>query len=296
MAKHRAWVFTLNNYSDEEENKLFDTPDGVRYICCGREIGESGTPHLQGYMVFDNQVRISTCKKLLPRAHWEVRRGTDKQAREYCMKEGSFWEVGTPLMTQEDKGEAGKAAIQERWALAKLGKFEELPPEMIKTYEYIHRKYVIKQDLPILENYWICGPSGCGKSRYVRDNYPGFFSKRMNKWWDGYNHEEVVLLDDIDDTHSFVGHDLKIWADRYAFPAEVKGGNYNSIRPKHVIVTSQYSIGEVFKDQKTCEAIRRRFIEVEWCRLNECFVLNNKPFHACFNPERHATIDELIDY
>lgn len=295
MSRARAWVFTVNNYTDEEEDLLFHTPDGVRYICVGREIGDSGTPHLQGYMVFDNAVRLSTCKKLLPRAHWEVRRGTDKQAREYCMKEGSFWEVGTPLMTQEDKGEAGKAAIQERWALAKLGKFEELPPEQIKTYEYIHRKYVIKEDLPVLENYWIYGPSGCGKSRYVRDHFPQFFSKRMNKWWDGYNHEDTVLLDDMDDTHSFLGHDLKIWADRYAFPAEVKGGNYNSIRPKHVIVTSQYTLSEVFKDERTCAAIRRRFIEVRWCPTTKQFLIDNRPFSASFQPNDCAALADIVD-
>lgn len=295
MARARAWVFTLNNYSDEEENKLFDTPDGVRYICCGREIGDSGTPHLQGYMVFNNAVRLTTCRELLSRAHWEPRRGTDKQARDYCMKDGSFWEVGTPLMTQVDKGEAGKAAIKERWALAKLGKFEELPPEQIKTYEYLYRKSIVKQDLPIIENYWISGPSGCGKSRYVRDNYPGFFSKRMNKWWDGYEHQDTVLLDDVDDTHSFLGHDLKIWADRYAFPAEVKGGNYNSIRPKHIIVTSQYTIDEVFKEAKACEAIKRRFIEVYWCKQTGQLVKDNKPFRAFFHPASYATEADIVD-
>jgi len=44
----RNFVFTLNNYSEEEHETLLKC-DSFKYIIIGREIGDSGTPHLQGY-------------------------------------------------------------------------------------------------------------------------------------------------------------------------------------------------------------------------------------------------------
>ena len=72
--------------------------------------------------------------------------------------------------------------------------------------------------------------------------------KPMNKWWDGYAGEEVVVLDDFDPRHAeHLSYYLKIWADHYAFNAEVKGGMIR-VRPKTVIVTSQYAIEDCFKE------------------------------------------------
>lgn len=48
--------------------------------------------------------------------------------------------------------------------------------------------------------------------------------KLCNKWWDGYQGQENVIMDDIGQEHKCLGQQLKIWADRYACVLETKGG------------------------------------------------------------------------
>lgn len=92
---------------------------------------------------------------------------------------------------------------------------------------------------------WISGPSGCGKST-IATGLGNYYFKDKNKWWDGYNGEENVLLEDVDLSWKEVLPYFKIWADRYPFNAEVKGGTI-SIRPKRVVVTSNRTLTELLE-------------------------------------------------
>jgi len=111
-------------------------------------------------------------------------------------------------------------------------------------------------------NFWIYGPTRTGKSFYARKTLfagQSFYIKNAaNKWWDKYDDQEYVLIEDIDTTHHYQGYYLKIWADKYAFRAEVKGGTVN-LRPPVIAVTSQYLPMDIFKDDALCQAIQRRF-------------------------------------
>lgn len=95
----RRWVFTLNNPSEDEEQSLADRlsePSNFQYAVFGREQGESGTPHLQGFLVSTSPRRLNWLRlNVSPRAHFEVARGTSQQAAAYCKKDGVFDEFGT---------------------------------------------------------------------------------------------------------------------------------------------------------------------------------------------------------
>lgn len=98
MSQSTRWCFTLNNPTVGESQLLTDTLESehVQYGIVGRETAESGTPHLQGFVIFKNRKRLTSVKTLIsPRAHLEVARGTSEQASSYCKKEGDFDEYGT---------------------------------------------------------------------------------------------------------------------------------------------------------------------------------------------------------
>lgn len=100
MSQSRAhhWCFTLNHPTEDEYDaicQLFDA-NACTYLVVGRETGDSGTPHLQGYISFGTRRRLSQVKASLGRrVHAEPTRGTPKQASDYCKKEGDFREWGT---------------------------------------------------------------------------------------------------------------------------------------------------------------------------------------------------------
>lgn len=99
----KNWCFTLNNPTDDEEQKICDTAEGDEtvYLVFGRETGEQGTRHLQGYVSFGSPKTLRQCKALLSsRIHAEVRKGTHYQAAEYCKKDGDYEEFGTTPMQQ----------------------------------------------------------------------------------------------------------------------------------------------------------------------------------------------------
>lgn len=82
----RKWVFTLNNYEEDDYKFLCDKLSTARKFVYQAEAGESGTKHIQGYVLWKNQKRFSTMQKLIPKAHLEKAKGSDQQNFQYCTK------------------------------------------------------------------------------------------------------------------------------------------------------------------------------------------------------------------
>lgn len=87
--RFRKVCFTLNNYSEEEYSQILTVFNGMKYII-GKEVGEGGTPHLQGYVEFGRQLTFKTLKAYNERWHLEKPKGSRKANIAYCSKEGDF--------------------------------------------------------------------------------------------------------------------------------------------------------------------------------------------------------------
>jgi len=264
----RKWCGTLNNYTEDEYTGLTsELSDKTEYGEVGREIGEVGSPHIQMFFVFNTNQRMAALKRINGRAHWEMARGTCSQAGTYCKKDNNFIEWG------ECPADSGGAGNKARWDHAKSaamsGDLETVDSQIfIQHYGNLQRirdRYIKPPEhLPVgsVCGVWIVGEKDAGKSHYARETIAGgkFFDKPLNKWWDGYGGEDNVILDDVGRAEGkWIGGLLKRWADRYYFPAEIKGYTMK-IRPKKIIVTSNYDIIEVFGDDMVMQgAVMRRF-------------------------------------
>lgn len=266
MSRSRNWIFTLNNWVPDDELSISFL--GARWTCYGKEVGESGTPHLQGYVVFKSARTLKALKKKLPRAHWEIRRGTHLQAKEYCQKDGDFVEYG------DEPEKNGGDSIAERARKNKRLRDETLN-DLVNSGEISimcvrklkHARIDLEQEgnaytAKGVRGIWIYGPPGTGKTHYARNNWEdAFYIKPQNKWFDGYSGEKTIVLDDLDQMGACLGHYLKIWADKWACTGEVKGGKVN-LRHDRFVVTSNYKIEELWpEDIEMQRAIKRRFEE-----------------------------------
>lgn len=83
----KSWMYTLNNYTPEDvvRHKGFD----CTYHVFAEEVGEEGTPHLQGCITFTKNCRFASVAKFMPRCRLQ-RPEVIEIARNYCMKEDNF--------------------------------------------------------------------------------------------------------------------------------------------------------------------------------------------------------------
>lgn len=264
MSRSYNFCFTWNN---PPTNPSFPKN---KYLLYGREISPTtNTPHLQGLIIFHSNKTLSAAVKSLPGCHVETTKDLFASIK-YCKKDGDFFEEGKAPVTKEEKGQLGALVYKEAFENAKMGRLEEIPEilrlRFYRTFKEIKKDYMVKpQDADDTTGVWLWGAAGAGKSRQARETYPNSYFKRANKWWDGYQNEDFVIVDDLDLSHSWIAYDLKIWADRYSFLAECKGGAMN-IRPKKIIVTSQYTPDQIWSDDETRRAIHRRFAVQEIIR------------------------------
>lgn len=267
MTRHRNFCFTFNNYPNTE---LVDNVE-CRYIAYSKEVGSNGTPHLQGYISFANAKTKLAVIALLPGCHISVMAGSIGQNEAYCSKAGSLVERGDKPISNDNKGRAEKLRWQRARDLAKCGDLESIDADIyIRCYNTLKNIFKDHQKKPgpvDVKCFWIYGPTGTGKSHCVETSFPDCYKKSMDdlKWFDGYNNEDVIYLEDFDKYQVKWGGLLKRLADKWPMQASIKG-TMKYIRPKVIIVTSNVTIEEIWTDSATVDPLLRRFKVV----LKEC--------------------------
>uniref|UniRef100_UPI0040487C94 hypothetical protein n=1 Tax=Roseivirga sp. TaxID=1964215 RepID=UPI0040487C94 len=187
MSRQQAkrWCFTLNNPLDTERID----PDLCDYMIAGEEVGDQGTRHFQGYCEFTSRKQLSAVKKILPRAHWEVAKGTPYDNFIYCSKDGKFVESGDrPRAPKKSKdkdttyAEAIQAStVQEGIAIVKQkrprdyclhGESIERNLKRAKHTPFVHKYTGFNRDpLPLQKTLLFYGDSNTGKTHFACSHF-----------------------------------------------------------------------------------------------------------------------------
>lgn len=246
----RDWCFTC---FDTEKELNFDK-NNCRYIIYGRErCPTTNKEHYQGFAIFNRTCRMRKCKEWIgggDTVHIEPRRGTRDQARDYCRKSDSQpFEWGQfDGMTKENLFKQPIPYIKEHY------------PEFYCRYHKGLEKLNIDKgpkwrDLKVTI---LWGPTGTGKTRQVMEKDNVYKIDPPYKWWDGYEGEEILLIDDYKRGAIDRGFLLNL-LDGYRLRLETKGGHTWALWSQ-VYITTNYN-PEIWAD----EAISRRVTSVCRC-------------------------------
>jgi len=253
-----GWMLTLNNYTDDELDqyrriidKLNDEGhDNVRFLAFQEEVGESGTPHLQIYVLFKTKIRMSAVKGVMPggrRLHCEVRKGSHSEAKAYCMKEDSRKAGGLSVCAGDEPSPGSRSdLVRVKARLDDGAKEVEIADEFFGQWVRYHKAFQRYRGLKLpnrsaptfTQVYW--GPPGTGKTRAAFDEAgpDAYWLPKPNGsrvFWDGYEGQDNVVIDEF---FGWMPRDLMCRiCDRYPFRVETKGGSVPFVAKK-VWITS----------------------------------------------------------
>lgn len=210
MSRAKNWVFTLNN--PEEAIYLADI-EGLTYGVFQYEMGEEGTFHAQGLLMFNTRLRMSQLKSVgggvLSRAHLEVCQDIQGSI-DYCTKEESRIEAGEeygerPKHTQGKRNDllAVVAAVKEGKRFHQMIDDSTLVAPIARHMKFVERlekeflKPVDRSDIIVTLH---IGSAGSGKTDCAcpdrNRNHPDVFFYDGG-FWEGYTNQRILIFDEM---------------------------------------------------------------------------------------------------
>lgn len=257
------------------------------YIIAQEELGdETKRIHIQAYFQFKNPLKWSTLQNLLPYgSHIEKPKGSPEENRHYCskpvkdcrckhcIKPGGRAPGGSSLESGEIRVQGArtdlikfKRAIDEGKKEAEIIADEEMfgvwarHPNLFKRYKCAKIVPRRRESPPDVSFYH--GATGVGKTRRVFDEHKeDVYIKDSSKWWDGYEGQRCILLDEINPHDHWKIDELLRFLDRYPYQGQTKGG-YVNINSPFIVLTSNKSLEELYPEisSEQMSALERRII------------------------------------
>lgn len=286
----RMLRWTLNNYTDEDVTRLQTyAKDKCAYMVFGYEVAPTtGTPHLQGYHYWENPHvypnaefrRLTAGPDGKTRIRDFLCNASPKSNRDYCSKDCKIWEYGEiPRQGARTDWTRAQEQLKSDHIIDVIEEQPHLIP-FVKALERVKQLYhkPLHRDVNVIT---LIGDAGTGKSRWAYETYPDLYSKPEGYWWDGYDGEKTILLDDYYGDIPY-SQFLKV-SDRYPLRVPIKGGFVNA-QWTTVIITSNRDPANWYVEGMT-PALERRLKDVR-------YIHNTKNAIEDYQEEGHVSQEE----
>lgn len=148
----KNWCFTLNNYTEDDVeriNNLVTSKTGVTYVIYGKEVGESGTPHIQGFLTCSKKTRLLGIKGIIgSNPHLESARNVNASI-EYCKKDGDWKEFGIRSRGQGARNDLESFKTDVKGGMLSLVDIREAHSEVYAKYPRFCAEYV-RDNFPLV--------------------------------------------------------------------------------------------------------------------------------------------------
>lgn len=291
LAISRRWMATLNNpVVDNLPAQWVADGDCVAAWWQKEKAPTTGTPHLQIYFVTKvnprnkNGFTLKWIKENL-NSKMDVRKckGTHRQCIDYVSKEDTRiagpWSVGE-YVEHDNQVKGGKASGEKHKSklLAIKEKIDagatdrelwqshfDLMSRAHKSFNAYRSSLKTNERTEMTKTLVLYGPSGTGKSytaaKIGRANGGAYWLRKpsggQNDWWDNYNGEPVVIIDEF---YGWLPFDTLLrLCDKYPYLVPTKG-SFVPFVAKLIIITSNKPPREWYSDQTVDEVLWAAFV------------------------------------
>jgi len=276
----KTWMYTLNNWTEDELDKLTKLTNVNKHVCAN-EIGEMGTPHLQGRITFNKEWTFNMWKKFNTRMSVRAAKYID------CDYERKDGDILIDIDNRKKKGSRTDLddiyhKLDEGSTVTDVAK--DYPSQYIRYHKGIERLAELIQDdieegdydlqdccdfiqlapLDFTESctHMVVGPPGTGKTQYALSHFnKPLFVTHMDDLKNFHQRvHDGIVFDDMNFKHLPRNSQIHLVDQDHGRSIHVRYGTARIPKRTKKIFTCNYSCVDMDDD-----AIARRVTVTEVC-------------------------------